>query len=92
MHPTKLLSVSQLHIFTILAVFPAFLSAPPLLRAFDFPAAVAAKPPTVVAFLLYQVRLALSPRSAPAPISSLPRSRFPISSANWDVEAHATHL
>ena len=56
MHPTKLLSVSQLHIFTILALFPAFLTAPPLLRAFDFPASVAAKPPTIVAFLLYQVR------------------------------------
>ena len=59
MHPTKLLSVSQLHIFTILALFPAFLTAPPLLRAFDFPASVAAKPPTIVAFLLYQVRFHL---------------------------------
>ncbi|KAI1784835.1 peptidase family M48-domain-containing protein [Ganoderma leucocontextum] len=57
MHPTKLLSVSQLHIFTILALFPAFLTAPPLLRAFDFPASVAAKPPTIVAFLLYQMLL-----------------------------------
>ncbi|KAI0739345.1 peptidase family M48-domain-containing protein [Daedaleopsis nitida] len=57
MHPTKLLSVSQLHIFTILALFPAFLRAPPLLRSFDFAPAVAAKPPTVVAFLLYQMLL-----------------------------------
>ncbi|KAI0700811.1 peptidase family M48-domain-containing protein [Cerioporus squamosus] len=57
MHPTKLLSVSQLHIFTILALFPAFLRAPPLLRAFDFPPAIAAKPPTIVAFLLYQMLL-----------------------------------
>ena len=55
MHPTKLLSVSQLHIFTILALFPAFLHAPPLLRAFDFPPVVAAKPPIIIAFLLYQV-------------------------------------
>ncbi|OCH91553.1 hypothetical protein OBBRIDRAFT_774956 [Obba rivulosa] len=54
MHPTKLLCVSQLHIFTILALFPAFLHAPPLLRAFDFPADVAAHPPTIVAFLLFQ--------------------------------------
>ncbi|TBU22859.1 peptidase family M48-domain-containing protein [Dichomitus squalens] len=57
MHPTKLLSVSQLHIFSILALFPAFLRAPPLLRAFDFPPQVAAKPPTIVAFLLYQMLL-----------------------------------
>ena len=56
MHPTKLLSVSQLHIFTILALFPAFLHAPLFLRAFDFPPEVAAQTPTVVAFLLYQVR------------------------------------
>ena len=69
MHPTKLLSVSQLHIFSILALFPAFLNAPPLLRAFDFPPQVAAKPPTIVAFLLYQVRLfpAFSPL-APTPL------------------------
>ncbi|KAI0631482.1 peptidase family M48-domain-containing protein [Trametes polyzona] len=58
MHPTQLLLLSQVHIFTILALFPAFLHAPPLLRAFDFPPAVAAKPPTIVAFLLYQMLLA----------------------------------
>ena len=63
MHPTKLLSVSQLHIFSILALFPAFLNAPPLLRAFDFPPQVAAKPPTIVAFLLYQVRPQFPPYS-----------------------------
>ncbi|KAI9068966.1 hypothetical protein FKP32DRAFT_1587294 [Trametes sanguinea] len=57
MHPTKLLCLSQIHIFTILALFPAFLHAPPLLRAFDFPPSVAAKPPTIVAFLLYQMLL-----------------------------------
>ncbi|KAI0710875.1 peptidase family M48-domain-containing protein [Earliella scabrosa] len=57
MHPTKLLSVSQLHIFTILALFPAFLHAPLFLRAFDFPPEVAAQTPTVVAFLLYQMLL-----------------------------------
>ena len=75
MHPTKLLSVSQLHIFTILALFPAFLHAPPLLRAFDFPAEVAARPPTIIAFLLYQVRTrplspALPPPRASCPIST----------------------
>lgn len=56
LHPTKMLAVSQLHIFTILALFPAFLHAPPLLRSFDFPKAVAAHPPTIIAFLLFQVR------------------------------------
>ena len=54
-HPLKLLTISQLHIFTILAAFPAFLKSPPLLRSFDFPAEVAKKPPTMVAFLLFQV-------------------------------------
>ena len=37
MHPLKLMSVSQLHIFAILALFPAFLHSPPVLRSFDFP-------------------------------------------------------
>lgn len=55
-HPTKMMIVSQLHLFSILAVFPAFLHAPPVLHAFDFPKHVAAQPPTIVAFLLYQVR------------------------------------
>ena len=60
MHPTKLLLVSQVHLFTILALFPAFMHAPPLLRAFDFSKHVAARPPTILAFLLFQVRLAAS--------------------------------
>ncbi|KIJ40265.1 hypothetical protein M422DRAFT_32316 [Sphaerobolus stellatus SS14] len=58
MHPTKLLTVSQLHLFSILAVFPPFLHSPPLLRSFDFPAAVAAKPPIIVSFMLFQMILA----------------------------------
>lgn len=41
--------------FTILSLFPAFLHAPPLLASFGFPKHVAAKPPTIVAFLLFQV-------------------------------------
>ncbi|KAH9942806.1 peptidase family M48-domain-containing protein [Amylocystis lapponica] len=41
-------SGSQLHIFTILALFPAFLHAPPVLRAFDFPKEIAARPPTIM--------------------------------------------
>lgn len=55
LHPTKMLLVSQLHLFSILALFPAFLHAPPVLRVFDFPADVAARPPTIVAFLLFQM-------------------------------------
>jgi STE24 endopeptidase len=54
-HPTKLLLISQFHIFTILALFPAFLNAPPLLRSFGFPESVALRPPPILAFLLYQV-------------------------------------
>ncbi|KAA1475322.1 hypothetical protein DENSPDRAFT_932277 [Dentipellis sp. KUC8613] len=57
MHPTKLLLVSQVHIFTILALFPAFLHAPPLLRSFGFPEEVAANPPPIIAFLLFQMVL-----------------------------------
>jgi STE24 endopeptidase len=56
-HPTKLLLVSQLHIFSILACFPAFMHAPPFLRAFDFPKHIAARPPTIIAFLLFQMIL-----------------------------------
>ncbi|KAI0265446.1 metalloendopeptidase [Gloeopeniophorella convolvens] len=57
LHPTKLLLVSQVHLFTILALFPAFLNAPPLLRSFGFPESVAARPPPIIAFLLYQMVL-----------------------------------
>jgi len=58
MHPTKLLLVSQVHLFSILAIFPVFLHSPPFLRSFGFPQSVAAKPPIIVAFLLYQSILA----------------------------------
>ncbi|TDL13826.1 hypothetical protein BD410DRAFT_797487, partial [Rickenella mellea] len=64
LHPTKLLAISQIHIFTILALFPAFLHAPPLLRSFDFPKEVAARPPTIVAFFVFQVQMLLSPLEA----------------------------
>ncbi|KAJ7641525.1 peptidase family M48-domain-containing protein [Roridomyces roridus] len=56
-HPTKMLAVSQIHVFTIFALFPAFLHAPPVLTSFDFPKSVAAQPPTLVAFLLFQMIL-----------------------------------
>ncbi|KAJ7640425.1 peptidase family M48-domain-containing protein [Mycena polygramma] len=57
LHPTKMLAISQLHVFTIFALFPAFIHAPPVLASFDFPKAVAAQPPTIVAFLLFQMIL-----------------------------------
>ena len=57
-HPTKLLCISQVHLFSILALFPAFLHAPPVLQSFDFSPSVAAKPPTMIAFLLFQVNTA----------------------------------
>ncbi|KAH7886586.1 peptidase family M48-domain-containing protein [Phlebopus sp. FC_14] len=57
MHPTKLLCISQVHIFTILALFPAFLHAPQFLRAFDFSETVSARPPTILAFMLFQMIL-----------------------------------
>jgi hypothetical protein len=50
-----MLAISQIHVFTIFALFPAFLHAPPVLASFDFSKAVAAQPPTIVAFLLFQV-------------------------------------
>ncbi|KAJ7577869.1 peptidase family M48-domain-containing protein [Mycena floridula] len=57
LHPTKMMAISQIHTFTILALFPAFLHSPPLLKSFGFPKAVAAQPPTIVAFLLFQMIL-----------------------------------
>jgi len=51
------MAFSQAHLFTIFALFPAFLHAPPVLRSFDFTKAVAANPPTIVAFLLFQMIL-----------------------------------
>ncbi|KAG6839963.1 hypothetical protein C0991_010003 [Blastosporella zonata] len=63
LHPTKMLAVSQVHLFTVLALFPAFLHAPPILTAFDFPKTVAAVPPTIVAFMLFQARF-ISPNTA----------------------------
>jgi len=57
MHPTKLLIVSQVHIFGILALFPAFIRAPRFLQAFDFSAEVAARTPTIPSFILFQMIL-----------------------------------
>lgn len=62
-HPTKLLLISQFHLLSILVLFPAFQHSSPLLRSFGFPPEVASspfnggKPPSVLAFLLFQMVL-----------------------------------
>ncbi|KAF7986892.1 hypothetical protein HWV62_12652 [Athelia sp. TMB] len=86
LHPTKMLAFSQLHIFTILALFPAFLHAPPLLRSFDFPKAVAAQPPTIIAFLLFQ--MILTPLEAVVGIAMNALSR----KFEWEADAFACEL
>lgn len=57
LHPTKMMALSQLHVFGILALFPAFMHAPPVLRSFDFSKQVAAQPPTIIAFIIFQMIL-----------------------------------
>jgi STE24 endopeptidase len=86
LHPTKLMAVSQLHIFTILALFPAFLYAPPLLSAFDFPKGVAVAPPTIVAFLLFQ--MILTPLEAVISIGMNAVSR----KFEWEADKFAVEL
>ncbi|EJD00304.1 uncharacterized protein FOMMEDRAFT_22167 [Fomitiporia mediterranea MF3/22] len=85
-HPTKLLFISQFHIFSILALFPAFLHAPPVLRAFDFPPAVAKNPPTIVAFLLFQMILTPMEAVIGAAMNALSR-RF-----EWQADRFACEL
>ena len=80
------MAISQVHIFTILALFPAFLHAPPLLRSFDFPKAVAAQPPTIVAFLLFQ--MILTPLEAVASIGMNAISR----NFEWQADRFALEL
>ncbi|KAF7290747.1 CAAX prenyl protease [Mycena indigotica] len=86
LHPTKMLAVSQLHVFSIFALFPAFLHAPPLLTSFDFPKAVAAKPPTIVAFLLFQ--MILTPLEAFVSIAMHAISRH----FEWEADRFACEL
>lgn len=50
-----MLVVSQLYLASILSVFPPFLRSSPLLRSFGFNPQVAAKPPILVAFMLFQM-------------------------------------
>ncbi|KAJ6589032.1 metalloendopeptidase [Mycena capillaripes] len=57
LHTTKTFAISQLHIFTICVLFPAFLHAPPFLTSFDFSKAVAAQPPGVVVLVLFLIIL-----------------------------------
>ncbi|KAF7324614.1 CAAX prenyl protease [Mycena kentingensis (nom. inval.)] len=85
-HPTKMLAVSQLHVFSILALFTAFLHAPPLLLSFDFPKAIAARPPTIVAFLLFQ--MILTPLEAFVSIGMHAMSR----KFEWEADRFACEL
>ncbi|EPQ53086.1 hypothetical protein GLOTRDRAFT_140021 [Gloeophyllum trabeum ATCC 11539] len=86
LHPSKLLLISQAHIFTILSLFPAFLHAPPVLRSFDFPEHVARNPPTIVAFLLFQ--MILTPMEAVVGIGL----NFISRQFEWQADRFATEL
>ena len=80
------MAVSQIHIFTILALFPAFIRAPPLLRSFGFPKEVSAQPPTIVAFLLFQ--MILTPLEAVVSIVMNAVSRH----FEWEADRFAVEL
>lgn len=80
------MAISQFHIFTVLALFPAFLHAPPLLRSFDFPKAVAAQPPTILAFLMFQ--MILTPLEAVVSIAMNAVSRH----FEWEADRFAVEL
>jgi len=80
------MAVSQFHIFTILALFPAFIHAPPLLRSFGFPKEVSAQPPTIVAFLLFQ--MILTPLEAVVSIAMNAVSRH----FEWEADRFAVEL
>ncbi|KAG8934708.1 hypothetical protein FRC02_009410 [Tulasnella sp. 418] len=56
-HPTKMLLVSQIHLYITLSLFPPFLTSPPLLRSFGFSREVSKNPPILIAFLLFQMVL-----------------------------------
>ncbi|GJJ14172.1 hypothetical protein Clacol_008433 [Clathrus columnatus] len=86
MHPTKLLLVSQINIFSILAVFPPFLRSPPLLESFNFPYKVAAKPPILISFILFQ--MILSPTEAVIGMIMNAISR----KFEWEADAFACEL
>ena len=80
------MAVSQFHIFTILALFPAFLHAPPFLKSFDFSKEVSAQPPTIVAFLLFQ--MILTPLEAVVSIGMNAISRH----YEWEADRFAVEL
>jgi len=61
-HPMKLLGVSQFHLFFILMAFTIFQHSPPVLKSFGFSNTVARKPPTLIAFYIFQ--LILTPTEA----------------------------
>jgi STE24 endopeptidase len=81
-----MMAISQLHMFTILALFPAFIHAPPLLRSFGFSKEVSAQPPTIVAFLLFQ--MILTPLEAVVSIAMNAVSRH----FEWEADRFAVEL
>ncbi|KAH7103466.1 peptidase family M48-domain-containing protein [Auriculariales sp. MPI-PUGE-AT-0066] len=85
-HPSKLLLVSQLHIFAILACYPVFRHSPLFVRSFDFSPQVAANPPLIVSFLLYQIVLSPIESVVSLLMNSLTR-RF-----EWQADEFATQL
>jgi STE24 endopeptidase len=86
LHPAKLMAISQVHVFAILALFPAFLHAAPFVRSFDFPEKIALDPPTVVAFLLFQ--MTLTPIEAVVSIAMNAVSRH----FEWEADRFACEL
>ncbi|KZV98886.1 metalloendopeptidase [Exidia glandulosa HHB12029] len=85
-HPTKLLLISQIHLFAILAFYPVFRHSPLFVRSFGFSSSVAAHPPLMVSFLLYQMIL--------SPVESLVGlfMNFVTRRFEWQADAFATAL
>jgi STE24 endopeptidase len=84
--PPNFLPSRKSTVFTILALFQAFLHAPPVLRSFDFPKEIAAQPPTIVAFLLFQ--MIITPLEAIASIGMNAISRH----FEWQADRFAVEL
>lgn len=52
-----MLVVSQIHLFLLFSLFPAFIKSTPFIASFGFPPSVSKNPPTLVAFMLFQAIL-----------------------------------
>lgn len=89
-HPTKLLLLSQIHLFAIISCFPAFLHSTPLLLSFDFPSSVAIHPPVIIAFTLYQSVLTPVDTFVTAAMHAVSR-RFEYQADQFACELHSKH-